>query len=274
MHNSIQKRIIQTGKCRRLPLRAQAAAANLKLLNPTFDYMFFDDSDVEAFVDARFPQYRALFDSFSFRIQKYDFFRYLAVYHFGGFYFDLDVLLVKGLDDLCMHGCVLTFEELSLHRFLRDRYNMDWEVGNYAFGAAAGHPFIRAIIENCVRAQMDPGWSAQMWQSIPRAFRQDFYVLDTTGPGLVSRTLAEFPDVASQVTVLFPDDVCDVASWHQFGDYGVHIQEGGWRTKQSLWRRRLRTMWETRTRAANLQRSRALGPERSLRFRRTTQSVV
>src|SRR5438105_2901732 len=35
---------------------------------------------------------------------------------------------------------------------------MDWDLGNYAFGAAAGHPLLRAISDNCVRAQTDLGW--------------------------------------------------------------------------------------------------------------------
>jgi hypothetical protein len=265
---SIPKRVIQTGKSRDLPLLAQAAVSNIKLLNPDFEYRFFDDAQVESFVDAHFPQYRDVFNRFPVRIQKYDFFRYLAVYHFGGFYFDLDVLLAKGLDDLLEHSCVFTFEELSLHRFLRDQRGMDWEIGNYAFGAAAGHPFIAAVIENCVKAQQEPAWPESMWRPIPRMFRQAFYVLDTTGPGLVSRTLAEHPDAASQVKVLFPPDVCDESSWHQFGSYGVHLAEGSWRSRKSIWRRKLETVWETRARSQGLCESRLLGPSRSLVFRR------
>jgi hypothetical protein len=145
---------------------------------------------------------------------------------------------------------------------------MDWEIGNYAFGAAAGHPFIGAIIENCVRAQHDPDWPATMWQPFPRLFREEFYVLDTTGPGLVSRSLAEFADAATQVHVLFPPDVCDARHWHQFGDYGVHMQEGGWRGRKSLWRRKLGSLWEGRLRAAALAAARLRGPSRMLEFSR------
>jgi inositol phosphorylceramide mannosyltransferase catalytic subunit len=265
----IPKRIIQTGKSRQLPLLAQAASKNLQLLNPDYEYLFFDDADVEAFIDAHFPQHRPLFDSFPYRIQKYDFFRYLAIYHYGGFYFDLDIFMARGLNDLLKRGCVFPFEELSLHAFLHETYDMDWEVGNYAFGAAAGHPFIAAVIDNCVRAQREASWPAVMWRSIPRLFRQAFYVLDTTGPGLVSRTLAEFPQANSAVHVLFPADVCDEASWHQFGDYGVHLQDGGWRSRKSLWRRRLEAAWEMRVRAAVLSKAVVRGPRRALAFSRS-----
>jgi hypothetical protein len=264
----IPKRIIQTGKSRDLPLAARASAASLRALNPDFEYLFFDDADVERFVDTHFPQHRPLFDAFPYRIQKYDFFRYLAVYHHGGFYFDLDVFFARSLGDLCDRGCVFPFEELSVHSFLRDAYDMDWEVGNYAFGAAAGHPFIATIIENCVRAQREPAWPAAMWRPFPRLFRDEFYVLDTTGPGLVSRTLAEFPDAAAQVHVLFPPDVCDARHWHQFGDYGVHMQEGSWRSRKALWLRKLGGFWEGRLRADGLAAARRRGRTRTLVFAR------
>lgn len=264
---NIPRRIIQTGKSRDLPAVARASAASIRALNPDFEYLFFDDADVERFIDTHFPEHRALFDAFPYRIQKFDFFRYLAIYHHGGFYFDLDIFLSKGLDDLCHHGCVFPFEELSLHSYLRDVHGMDWEIGNYAFGAAAGHPFIGAIIDNCVRAQREPDWPAAMWRPIPRLLREEFYVLDTTGPGLVSRTLAELADAAGQVHVMFPSDVCDERHWHQFGEHGVHIQEGGWRQGKSLWRRKLGALWEGRQRAATLVAAQRLGPTRSLDLR-------
>src|SRR5688572_33333748 len=127
---TIPKRIIQTGKTRDLKVLEQAAVANLTLLNPGFDYIYFTDRDVEAFVDQEFPQYRAAFDAFPLPIQRFDFFRYLAVYRLGGFYFDLDVFLARGIGELNAQSCVFPFEELTLNSYLRQRLNMDWEVGN------------------------------------------------------------------------------------------------------------------------------------------------
>ena len=69
-------------------------------MNPDFEYRFFDDDDVIAFIDRGVPEYREVFDSFPFPIQKYDFFRYLAVFRLGGFYFDTDVFFATGLNEL------------------------------------------------------------------------------------------------------------------------------------------------------------------------------
>jgi len=126
MDHRIPRRIIQTGKQVQQPLRNRAMIANLKLLNPDYEYLFFDDDQVQTFVQREFSQYRRVFDSFRFSIQRYDFFRYLAVYHYGGFYFDLDVLLARGLSELLKTGCTFPFEGLTFSHFLRDRYKMDW----------------------------------------------------------------------------------------------------------------------------------------------------
>ncbi len=244
MELRIPKRIIQTGKSVQQSLRNRAGMANVKLLNPDYEYLFFDDEQVETFMEREFPQYCELFRSYRFPIQRFDLFRYLAVYRYGGFYFDLDVLLSSGLSDLLDKGCVFPFEGLTFSRYLRSRYRMDWEIGNYAFGAAAGHPFIEAIIENCARAQKDPSWVKPMMRGLPLLSKSDFMVLNTTGPGLVSRTLAENADRAKTVTVLFPEDVCDVRNWNCFGDLGVHLMEGSWRPKRGLLRKRLAQYWE------------------------------
>ena len=84
MNSGIPKRIIQTAKSPDLPLLEKAAVANIKLLNPDFEYMVFDDKQVEEFIDKEFPEYRCVYESLPIPIQRYDFFRYLAVYRLAG----------------------------------------------------------------------------------------------------------------------------------------------------------------------------------------------
>jgi inositol phosphorylceramide mannosyltransferase catalytic subunit len=264
MRSGIPARIIQTGRSNDLPLLIRAAAANLRCLNPSFEYRFFDDADVIAFIDSEFPEYREVFDSFPFRIQQYDFFRYLAVFRLGGFYFDTDVFFATGLEELLGHSCVFPFEELTVSGYLRWQHQMDWEIGNYGFGAAPGHPFLLAVIKNCIRARQDPEWGKPMMQGIPRLLRAEYYVLNTTGPGLVSRTLAENPELAKDVTILFPKDVCDENTWHHFGELGVHTQEGSWRSKDGYVRRKLANLWEARVRRRLFRESLARGKSRSV----------
>ncbi|TKB63306.1 MAG: hypothetical protein E8D47_12905, partial [Nitrospira sp.] len=64
MNSGIPKRIIQTNKSLDLPLLERAAVANIKLLNPDFEYLFFDDRQVEEFIEKEFPEYQSVFHSF------------------------------------------------------------------------------------------------------------------------------------------------------------------------------------------------------------------
>jgi hypothetical protein len=264
----IPRRIIQTGKTKVLSPLMQASVANLKLLHPEWEYLYFDDEDIMVFVGTEFPEYEAVMAGFPNAIQRIDFFRYLAVYRLGGFYFDLDVFLSKSLLPLLDAACVFPFEELTLNRYLSHQCDIDWEIGNYAFGAEAGHPFLGAVIENCVRAQQEPAWLKPMREGIPLLFRSEFEVLNSTGPGLLTRTLAERAVTAADMTILFPPDVCDPAQWHLFGDYGVHMMDGSWRSQASPFHRRILCWWESRARSRTLPGSRRLGAKRSLASRR------
>jgi inositol phosphorylceramide mannosyltransferase catalytic subunit len=256
---NIPRRIIQTARTRELPPLSRAAVAGLKCLNPDFEYRFFDDTDVLAFVRQEFPEYEGVFNGFRFRIQKYDFFRYLAVYRLGGFYFDLDVFLEQQLSPLLSSKVVFPFEELSISRFLEQRFGIDWEIGNYAFGAESENPFLKAVIGNCVTAQQNREWVEPMLRRIPLPFRADFHVLYTTGPGLLTRTLAENPALAKNVTVLFPNDVCDQSQWHLFGAFGSHLMQGSWRPSGGRIRRRLANAWHARCLTKTIAKRRLAG---------------
>jgi hypothetical protein len=258
----IPKRIIQTAKTKDLSPLARASATNLKLLHPDWEYRLFDDVEVLAFIAAEFPEYESVFKGFPYKIQRFDFFRYLAVYRLGGFYFDLDILLSEALDRLLPHAAVFPFEELTLSRHLRETLDMDWEIGNYAFGARPGDPFLWRVIENCVRSQVDSGWIAPMMRGIPRWFHGDFEVLNSTGPGMVSRTYAENPDLQVDVKILFPDDVCDRSAWHQFGSFGVHLMDGSWREQGSFLRRKIGWKWLDWIQKRRMNESRRLKPNR------------
>jgi hypothetical protein len=262
MQTRIPKRIIQTGKSLQAPLLQRAAMASVRNLNPDFEYLFFDDNQVEKFLQEESPEHQAVAAAFPYRIQRYDFFRYLAVYRYGGFYFDLDVILASGLSNLLGHRAVFSFEDITLSRYMRRAFGIDWSIGNYAFGCEAGHPFLRAVIENCVRAQRDASWLPAMMQGIPKVSRREFEILNTTGPLLLCRTLAENPALAETITILFPDDVCEPRNWHNFGDLGVHLMEGTWREEgASLWERLSRNL-EARTFRRFLRESRQLGKTR------------
>lgn len=236
---SIPKRIIQVwgdGE-NNTSIFAKASMANVKMINSDFEYLFFDDEKIYDFTRKYFPEYQFMFDSFRFKIQKYDFFRYLAIYYYGGFYFDLDVFLYKSLFDLLENDCVFAFERIGINTYTKREFNLHWDVGNFAFGAKPGHPFLGKIIENCIKAQKEPKWMEVMLKSIPLMFRKDAYVICTTGPGIVTRTYAENFDLRSTLKILTPTNIYDKSNWTHFGNYGFDLS---CYSKKSAWRKRTR----------------------------------
>ena len=255
MNKRIPKRIIQIWGGSELPRIAKASAVNLRFLNPDFEYLFIDDIYIRELIDNEFNEYKTIFQSFRHTIQRYDFLRYLAVYQFGGFYFDSDILLYKGLNTLLGKTCVFPFEKIGLNQYLKNKYNMHWDIGNYAFGAAPGHPFVRAIIENCVKAQTDHSWPQAILKSVPRLFRNDAHVLYTTGPGLVTRTYAENKALRTTVTILMPKDIHDRANWNKFGEYGIHVTQDSWKKRRNKLHNFILNYWGRRIQNRNIRLS-------------------
>jgi hypothetical protein len=247
---------------------------NVTLLNSGFEYMFFDDAQVESFVQEQCQEWRHTYQSFPFKIQRFDFFRYMAVYRFGGFYLDLDIFLAEPLEPLLSSACVFPFEELTDSKFFWDRFQMDWQIGNYAFGAEPNHPFLAAIIDNCIRAQRDPSWVKPMMNWIPKPFYDEYYILNTSGPGLVSRTYAENPCSVETVCVTFPGDVRDPRTWHQFGTLGIHDMVGSWRNHHTILVRPVRRVWAAWKQRRALLKSRNRGNTRETGLRETSHRAA
>jgi inositol phosphorylceramide mannosyltransferase catalytic subunit len=222
-------------------------------------------------LNEHYPDYLSVFHAFRYPIQRIDFFRYLAIYKLGGFYFDLDVFLASSLDDLLDNSCVFPFEELTVNSFFQQEYGLDWEIGNYAFGAAPGHPYLNSIIQNCIRAQNEPDWANQMLRSLPRMLHDRYYVLSTTGPGLITRTLAEHPNAAAQVTVLFPENVCDPKTWHRFGTHGVHMMEGSWVSRKGIIYKLYTRAWDMWMIKKVLKEGMKRGTSRTMEFSRRSE---
>ena len=241
--SGIPKRIIQIwGGGSALPPLTKASMANARLLHPDFEYCFYDDARIAAFIGENFPQYAQVLDSFAQPIQKYDLLRYLIIYRFGGFYFDLDVLLSEPLTDLVGSGCVFPFERLTWARFFRTSLRIEWEIGNYAFGASPGHPFLAAVIANCLRAQTDRRWLDESLGSVPWLLRDDLHPIYATGPGLVTRTLAEYREVEHPVRILCTGDPGDRRHWNLFGSHGVHLRQSSWRKSRGYLVSRLQNL--------------------------------
>jgi mannosyltransferase OCH1-like enzyme len=59
--------------------------------NADFEYMFWTDVTLREFLHANYPYFLSTYDSYRYTIQRIDAVRYFLLYHYGGFYIDLDI---------------------------------------------------------------------------------------------------------------------------------------------------------------------------------------
>ena len=98
---SVPKQILQTYKS--IDKVPSFVIDNIKKDNPDWDYIFFDDKDVEEFLKKEYhPQILDKFLSFKRGAHKADLFRLCWLYKNGGVYVDIDTHLLKPIDEIIM----------------------------------------------------------------------------------------------------------------------------------------------------------------------------
>jgi mannosyltransferase OCH1-like enzyme len=217
----IPKIIIQTWKTNDVPQRYMPLIDSVKTNNPDYEHLFFTDESIEKFFKLHYPGYWNTYNNLPVKIQKIDFFRYVAVYHYGGFYLDLDVSVMKPFDPLLKYSCVFPVDEYIDTRFCKHaRYKPycdrghNFLLGQYAFAASPKNPFIKNLIDrihnnlNKYIRQVD--------------FNSEDYIYKTTGPDFVTDVYLDYKNKAT-IKIL------DNGRRQYFGDYARHNYFGTWK---------------------------------------------
>ena len=214
----IPKIIIQTWKNENIPKHAINLINNLKSYNPDFKYYFFSDEDINIFLEKEYPEYIETFNNFEYKIQKIDFFRLVAVYHYGGFYFDIDVNITSSIHELCNFSCVFPQEyKINGDYYLRKK-NMNMLIGNYGFGACPKNNFIKMCIDNIIKPKISI-------DDIPfKGCNKQIKVFYTTGPVLISDCYIDY-DNKEEIKIITSDN----DKPYQFGNFGEHLMYGTWK---------------------------------------------
>lgn len=142
-----------------IPGEIAAGVAALKAMNPGWEYRFYDDPAVEAFIrDVYGPKildyYRRIDPRYG--AARADLFRYLLIYKCGGVYLDIKSTVARPLDEildtgerylLCRwnNGAGAKFQGYGLHAALRSVGGGEFQQWHVI--AAPGAPFLRAVID-------------------------------------------------------------------------------------------------------------------------------
>jgi inositol phosphorylceramide mannosyltransferase catalytic subunit len=92
--------IMQTWKTNELPKHWKPSQDAIRKHLPHWKYVLMTDDDNLEFVKRFFPDFLHIFQAFEHPIQRADAIRYMWLYVNGGVYLDLDLEIIKPLDDL------------------------------------------------------------------------------------------------------------------------------------------------------------------------------
>ncbi len=78
------------GQVQKVPHKYRRYQRKLLQYNPSWTIQSWDEEQADEFLRTQYPKWNAKMMSFSAPIQRADFFRWCALYHFGGCYVDMD----------------------------------------------------------------------------------------------------------------------------------------------------------------------------------------
>lgn len=207
------------------PTQYRTYVKSVKEINPTFQYMFFNKEKIEQFLKNEYPEYYVTYTKLPVNIQKVDFFRYIAMYHYGGFYFDLDITALEPLDELLSYECVFPIDNFidqdmcSLNRYKKYcKKNMYFLLGQYAFAAKPRHTFFRKLIDG-IHKNIDQ--YIRTFNTHKYEVFEDF-IYETTGPDYVTDQYMAFTKKESITILEYPER-------QYFGKYARHSYKGSWK---------------------------------------------
>lgn len=160
---SIPKIIHQTFHAAPWPGDIAANMEKLKRLNPEWEYRFYDDDDIVAFIASHYGQeVLALYNSIdkAYGAARADLFRYLLIYRQGGVYLDIKSTADRPLDEVVRRDDTFllstwrnekenAFGIWGVHRELRHLPYGEYQ--QWYIAAAPGHPFLKEVIEFVLR---------------------------------------------------------------------------------------------------------------------------
>lgn len=202
---------IQTSRTTRFSLAFQKQLLeHNQSMCPEFQFHFFDNADIDRIIRTHFS--RRVYDAFLKINPQYgacisDFARYCLLYLMGGIYMDIKSEVIQPVDPLLRKACrtVSASSDVLIVAHWRDvvpaphweKFGPKGEIMNWIMIATARHPILRRVIDNMV-----------LNIETARPGRGKLYVLELTGPILLTRTIRE-SSVQEQDTVVIMDEIND-----------------------------------------------------------------
>lgn len=110
---------------------------------PEWQYEFWDNDRMNAFVQEYYPQYWGAYNRYPYNVQRWDAIRYLILDKIGGMYVDFDYESLEPIDELLRGKSCCFAQEPQSHCDIFDREIM---FNNALMASVPEHPFMKKII--------------------------------------------------------------------------------------------------------------------------------
>ena len=147
----IPKIIHQTWKDKNLPpIIYKLVSENISFLKSKgYEYMFWTDDMILKLITEEYPNFYNIYKLARTGVQKGDIARIILVYHYGGIYIDLDVIVLRDFEELLdmrnSNKLYITYEPSGQTNAL---YNNDKYLCNAFFAANKNNSMLKIILNN------------------------------------------------------------------------------------------------------------------------------
>lgn len=146
----IPKIIHQTWRSDTLPSIFQSILDENKKVNGGFEFKLWSHSpgkpDIDNLIKEKYPDVYEIFIKAKYGVQKADIGRLALLHHYGGIYFDLDMLCLKGLADLFDFDSNSVFMAMEPNEQTERIFNKSNMVCNAFLATPPNHPLMTAAL--------------------------------------------------------------------------------------------------------------------------------
>ena len=116
--------------------------------HPEWNYRFWTKKSQERFLRERYPEYLSIYEDYQLDIEKSDMIRFLILYEFGGVYADLDMEVVKPLDDIIKgKPCLMAASTKEVAAIFLET-NETYITNNALIACRSGHPLLKLVLNS------------------------------------------------------------------------------------------------------------------------------
>jgi mannosyltransferase OCH1-like enzyme len=185
--------------------------------HPGWKIMYWDKTKIYDLIKFNYPTLKKTIENYPYMIQKIDMAKYLILYHYGGFYLDMDTICHKSLSNLYK---IKEFSNYDLICSQMEVLPCLKIINNGIIFSKARHPILLIILNKLEKYQ-----KKEFYQN------QDLYIMQSTGPIFYHQMIDEYK---TKSVLILPEtffESCSLSDYQKCskkGEYMTHHHTLSW----------------------------------------------